>query len=231
MHRNQENDMAHCLVTGANRGIGLALCTLLAGRGEQVIAACRDSSKALDALGVRVETGVEVGDPDSVQRLAEALEGQPLDWLINNAGVLRRDTLGGLLGEALDDLYLQFRVNSVGPLLVTQALLGNLQPGAKIGIVTSRMGSVGDNTSGSYYGYRMSKAAVNAAGKSLAMDLKERGIAVALLHPGYVRTEMVGGGGDVEPEQAAAGLIARLDELTLDTTGRFWHANGEALPW
>jgi NAD(P)-dependent dehydrogenase (short-subunit alcohol dehydrogenase family) len=114
---------------------------------------------------------------------------------------------------------------------VTQALLGNLQPGAKIGIVTSRMGSVGDNTSGSYYGYRMSKAAVNAAGKSLAMDLKERGIAVALLHPGYVRTEMVGGGGDVEPEQAAAGLIARLDELTLDTTGGFWHANGEALPW
>ena len=223
--------MAHCLVTGANRGIGLALCTLLAGRGEQVIAACRDSSKALDALGVRVETGVEVGDPDSVQRLAETLAGQPLDWLINNAGVLRRDTLGGLHGEALDDLYLQFRVNSVGPLLVTQALLGNLQPGAKIGIVTSRMGSVGDNTSGSYYGYRMSKAAVNAAGKSLAMDLKERGIAVALLHPGYVRTEMVGGGGDVEPEQAAAGLIARLDELTLDTTGGFWHANGEALPW
>ena len=223
--------MAHCLVTGANRGIGLALCTLLAGRGEQVIAACRDSSNALDALGVRVETGVEVGDPDSVQRLAEALAGQPLDWLINNAGVLRRDTLGGLHDEALDDLYLQFRVNSVGPLLVTQALLGNLQPGAKIGIVTSRMGSVGDNTSGSYYGYRMSKAAVNAAGKSLAMDLKERGIAVALLHPGYVRTEMVGGGGDVEPEQAAAGLIARLDELTLDTTGGFWHANGEALPW
>jgi len=231
LHPNQENNMAHCLVTGANRGIGLALCTLLAGRGEQVIAACRDSSKALDALGVRVETGVEVGDPDSVQRLAETLAGQPLDWLINNAGVLRRDTLGGLHGEALDDLYLQVRVNSVGPLLVTQALLGNLQPGAKIGIVTSRMGSVGDNTSGSYYGYRMSKAAVNAAGKSLAMDLKERGIAVALLHPGYVRTEMVGGGGDVEPEQAAAGLIARLDELTLDTTGGFWHANGEALPW
>ena len=223
--------MAHCLVTGANRGIGLALCQLLAGRGDDVIAACRKSSAALDALGVRVETGVEVSDPDSVQRLAKALEGQPLDWLINNAGVLRRDTLGGLHGEALEDLYLQVRVNSVGPLLVTQALLGNLQPGAKIGIVTSRMGSVADNTSGGYYGYRMSKAAVNAAGKSLAMDLGERGIAVALLHPGYVRTEMVGGGGDVEPEQAAAGLIARLDELTIETTGGFWHANGEVLPW
>jgi NAD(P)-dependent dehydrogenase (short-subunit alcohol dehydrogenase family) len=223
--------MAHCLVTGANRGIGLALCKLLAERGDQVIAACRNRSKALDALGVRVETGVEVSDPDSVQHLAKALEGQALDWLINNAGVLRRDTLGGLRGEALEDLYLQFRVNSVGPLLVTQALLGNLQPGAKVGIVTSRMGSIEDNTSGGYYGYRMSKAAVNAAGKSLAMDLSERGIAVALLHPGYVRTDMVGGGGDVEPAQAAAGLIARLDELTIDTTGRFWHANGEALPW
>ena len=223
--------MANCLVTGANRGIGLALCRLLAARGDHVIAACRHSSPQLEALGVRVETGVEVGDAASVERLAEALEGVTIDLLINNAGVLRRDTLGALHGEAVDDIYLQFRVNSVGPLLVTQALLGNLQPGAKIGIVTSRMGSIGDNTSGSYYGYRMSKAAVNAAGKSLAMDLKERGIAVALLHPGYVRTEMVGGGGDVEPEQAAAGLIARLDALTLDTTGGFWHANGEALPW
>lgn len=223
--------MANCLVTGANRGIGLAFCKLLAARGDQVVAACRNSSKELDALGVRVETGIEVSDPDSVQRLAGALEGVELDWLINNAGVLRRDTLGGLHGEALEDLYLQLRVNSVGPLLVTQALLGNLQPGAKIGIVTSRMGSIEDNTSGSYYGYRMSKAAVNAAGKSLAMDLSERGIAVALLHPGYVRTEMVGGGGDVDPEQAAAGLIERLDELTIDSTGGFWHANGQRLPW
>jgi len=223
--------MAICLVTGANRGIGLALCKLLAGRGDQVIAACRNASKELEALGVRVETGVEVSDPESVRQLARSLEGEALDWLINNAGVLRRDTLGGLHGEALEDIYLQFRVNSVGPLLVTQALLGNLQPGAKIGIITSRMGSIGDNTSGSYYGYRMSKAAVNAAGKSLAMDLRERDIAVALLHPGYVRTEMVGGGGDVEPEQAAAGLIARLDELTIETSGGFWHANGQALPW
>jgi NAD(P)-dependent dehydrogenase (short-subunit alcohol dehydrogenase family) len=223
--------MADCLVTGANRGIGLALCKLLAARGDHVIAACRNSSPELDALGVRVESGVDVGDPASVRRLARALEGEPLDLLINNAGVLRRDTLGGLHDEAIEDIYLQFRVNSVGPLLVTQALLGNLHKGARVGIVTSRMGSVGDNTSGAYFGYRMSKAAVNAAGKSLAVDLKERGIAVALLHPGYVRTEMVGGGGDVEPEQAAAGLLARLDALDLESTGGFWHANGERLPW
>lgn len=223
--------MANCLVTGANRGIGLALCKLLAERGDTVIAACRKSSKALTALGVRMVEGIDVGDPESAQRLAKAIEGESLDWLINNAGVLRRDTLGGLKGEALDDVYLQFQVNSVGPLVISQALLGNLHEGSKIGIVTSRMGSMEDNTSGGYYGYRMSKAAVNAAGRSLAMDLKERGIAVALLHPGYVRTEMVGGGGDVEPEQAAAGLVARMDELNIDTTGGFWHAKGQRLPW
>ncbi|HRP86726.1 MAG TPA: SDR family oxidoreductase [Gammaproteobacteria bacterium] len=223
--------MANCLVTGANRGIGLALCTSLAERGDTVIAACRTSSSELKALGVRIVDGIDVGDPASAQRLARAVEGESLDWLINNAGVLRRDTLGGLKGEALDDVYLQFRVNSVGPLIISQALLGNLHQGSKIGIVTSRMGSMEDNTSGGYYGYRMSKAAVNAAGRSLAMDLKERGIAVALLHPGYVRTEMVGGGGDVEPEDAAAGLIARMDELDITTTGGFWHAKGQPLPW
>lgn len=223
--------MANCLVTGANRGIGLALCELLTKRGDTVIAACRTSSSALKALGVRIVDGIDVGDPPSALRLAKAVEGESLDWLINNAGVLRRDTLGGLKGEALDDVYLQFRVNSVGPLIITQSLLGNLHEGSKVGIVTSRMGSMEDNTSGGYYGYRMSKAAVNAAGRSLAMDLKERGIAVALLHPGYVRTEMVGGGGDVEPEAAAAGLIARMDELDISTTGGFWHAQGQQLPW
>jgi NAD(P)-dependent dehydrogenase (short-subunit alcohol dehydrogenase family) len=223
--------MANCLVTGANRGIGLALCKRLAERGDTVIAACRKGSKALAELGVRVVEGIDVGDPESAQRLAKAVEGESLDWLINNAGVLRRDALGALKGEALDDVYLQFRVNSVGPLIITQALLGNLHDGSRIGIVTSRMGSMEDNSSGGYYGYRMSKAAVNAAGRSLAMDLKERGIAVALLHPGYVRTEMVGGGGDVEPEQAAAGLIARMDELDISSTGGFWHANGQRLPW
>lgn len=223
--------MALYLVTGANRGIGLAFCKLLTDRGDQVIAACRNSSTELDALGVRVETGVDVGDPASVQALAEAVAGETIDCLINNAGVMRRSALGELHGETLDGVYQQFRVNSVGPLLVTQALLGNLRKGSKVGIVTSRMGSIEDNTSGGSYGYRMSKAAVNAAGKSLAMDLKERGIAVALLHPGYVRTDMVGGGGDVEPAEAAAGLVARLDELDLETTGSFWHAKGQRLPW
>jgi NAD(P)-dependent dehydrogenase (short-subunit alcohol dehydrogenase family) len=125
----------------------------------------------------------------------------------------------------------QFRTNSLGPILVTEALMPNLQKGSKVGIVTSRMGSVTDNTSGGYYGYRMSKAAVNIAGVSLARDLADRGIAVALLHPGYVRTDMTGQEGFIDPDEAARGLIQRLDELSMTSSGGFWHTNGEALPW
>jgi len=223
--------MTHSLVTGANRGIGLAVCTLLAERGDNVIAVCRRPSEELRALNVRIVDGIDVAEPADVQRLAKALEGVKIGWLLNNAGVLERDKLGAIRGAALDGLYRQLKVNAVGPLLVTQALLGNLSSGARVGIVTSRMGSMEDNTSGGYYGYRMSKAAVNAAGRSLAMDLKERGIAVALLHPGFVRTGMTGGEGFIETGESAAGLVARMDELTLETTGRFWHANGESLPW
>jgi NAD(P)-dependent dehydrogenase (short-subunit alcohol dehydrogenase family) len=116
-------------------------------------------------------------------------------------------------------------------LLVTQALLPNLHEGSKVGIITSRMGSIDDNDSGGSYAYRMSKSAVNAAGKSLSIDLKPRGIAVAILHPGWVRTDMTGHGGLIDADESASGLIKRMEELTLDTSGGFWHTNGERLPW
>ncbi len=141
--------------------------------------------------------------------------------------ILSVETLASLDFKAVES---QFRINAMGPLRVSHALLANLSAGSKIGIVTSRMGSVDDNTYGGYYGYRMSKAAVNMAGMSLARDLFERGIAVALLHPGMVATEMTGRQG-IAPQQAARGLIARMDELDLSSTGTFWHAEGERLPW
>ncbi len=147
---------------------------------------------------------------------------------MHNAGVLTRETLADL---SADRIRWQFEVNALAPLRTVAALRSRLVPGAKVGILTSRMGSVSDNTSGSMYGYRMSKAAVNAAGKSLSVDLHADGVAVALLHPGYVRTAMTGGNGYVDADHAAGGLIARLDELTLETTGRFWHADGPELPW
>ncbi len=125
----------------------------------------------------------------------------------------------------------QFRVNAMGPLLVTQILLDQLKKGGKIALITSRMGSMSDNSSGGYYGYRMSKAALNAAGVSLACDLKDKDIAVAILHPGYVQTEMVSYGGDISASTAAQRLNQRIEELDMTNTGTFWHSNGEILPW
>jgi len=219
--------MNKILVTGANRGIGLELCRQLVARGDEVIAVCRSNSHALRALNLRVIDGIDVSSEDSITRLRARLGTGQLDWLLNNAGILSVEPLDNLNFEAIER---QFRVNALGPLRVSSALLPNLSAGSKLGIVTSRMGSIEDNTSGGYYGYRMSKAAVNMAAMSLAQDLRGRGIAVALLHPGMVATEMTGGQG-IAPQQAAAGLIARMDELDINSTGSFWHAEGERLPW
>lgn len=219
--------MKTILVSGANRGIGLELSRQLASRGEAVVAVCRRSSDALRDTGVEVIEGVDVTDPESVAQLARRLDGRRIDWLINNAGVLGRDSLEELDFESIE---WQFRVNAVGPLRLTRALLPLLGEDSAVGIVTSRMGSIGDNTSGGYYGYRMSKAAVNMAGASLAKDLASRKIAVALLHPGMVATDMTSGNG-VPVEHAAKGLIARMDALDMASSGSFWHAEGEVLPW
>lgn len=223
--------MSTILITGANRGIGLALTRLYRERGDDVIAVCRNSSAELDATGARVEAGVDVRDDASVQALAKRLEGQQIDLLVLNAGILSRESWGGIDAAGFAAMREQYEVNTLGPLRVAQALDGRLGEGARIAIITSRMGSMGDNSSGGSYGYRASKAAVNAIGRSMAMDLKPRGIAVFLLHPGFVSTEMVGGQGEISPEQSAEQLAARLDTLGLKDSGSFWHANGSPLPW
>ena len=183
------------LVTGSNRGIGLEFCTQLKQRGFDVIATCRKASKELNALGVEVIENVEVSDPTSLQALAAKLAGRPIDWLINNAGIAGSLGLSDIDVAAVESFKRQYEVNSLGPLLTTQILSNNLGDGSKVGLVTSRMGSIADNDSGGSYAYRMSKAALNAAGKSLSIDLKPLVIAVAILHPGWVRTDMTGQGG------------------------------------
>jgi NAD(P)-dependent dehydrogenase (short-subunit alcohol dehydrogenase family) len=199
--------MATWVVTGANRGIGLELCRQLKARGEDVFAACRTTSPELEALGVTVVR---------------------IDVLLNNAGMLAGDALEAL---DLDAMTRQFEVNALGPLRLTAGLLPRLGKGSKVALMSSRAGSIGDNGSGGMYGYRMSKAALNMGGVSMARDLAPRGITVVMLHPGFIRTGMTGGNGNDDPPVAAKGLIARIDAMTLAESGKFFHANGEELPW
>lgn len=220
--------MTTVIVTGANRGIGLELCRQFHARGNTVIAACRTSSAELEGIGVQVETGLDVCSDEKLSQFVEKLSGQDIDLLVNCAGILEGNTLDALDFESIRR---QFEVNSIGPLRVSAALLPLLRASSKIAIVTSRMGSVSDNDSGGQYGYRMSKSAVNIAGKSLSVDLAPKEIAVGLLHPGYVRTEMTGGNGLIDAKESAAGLIERIDALSMQNTGGFWHMNGEELSW
>ena len=223
--------MATYLITGANRGIGLSLAQQLRARGDEVIAVCRNASEALQATGAQVIEGVDVADAAAVAALPGQLQGRRIDGLVLNAGIFTNETLNSLDQDAFARIQRQFEVNTLGPLRVAAAVQGLLADGAKVGIITSRMGSVADNGSGAYYGYRASKAAVNAIGKSLAVDLAPRRISVFLLHPGRVATDMLGGHGDIGPDEAATNLIQRLDTLTLADSGSFWHGNGTPLPW
>lgn len=220
--------MKTVVITGANRGIGFALVQEYLGQGWRVIGVCRSPSTELEATDAQVIAGIDVTSTKAIAELAARLAGVKIDLLINNAGVLQHDSLGDI---DYNKVTQQFLVNAQAPVQVTEALLGHLSEGAKIAFITSRMGSIADNTSGGYYGYRMSKAALNAAAKSLSLDLKSRGIAVAILHPGYVQTAMVNFGGDISAAESARRLSKRIAELNVKNTGGFWHSNGDELPW
>ena len=220
--------MATVVVTGANRGIGLEFVKQYLAKGDKVIALCRNTSDELSQTSAKVIDKIDVGSPESLERMLPTLRDVKIDLLINNAGVLATETIEHM---SVTTLEYQFRVNAMGPLMVTQMLRHQLVKGAKVAMITSRMGSVTDNTSGGYYGYRMSKAALNIAAVSLAHDLKEQDVAVALLHPGYVQTEMVNNTGDISAAVAVERLMQRIDGLNISNTGTFWHSNGEVLPW
>lgn len=221
--------MATYVITGANRGIGLEYCKQLIQRGEQAIAICRSSAPELDALGIRVETGIDITSEEAIATLVKRLDGVTIDVLINNAAIVQRMSLDTLDFNSIRE---QFEVNAIGPLRVVKVLLPNIPSGGKVVLMTSRMGSIDDNTSGSSYGYRMSKVALSMAGKSLSIDLHPRNIAIAILHPGLVQTRMTNfNPNGITPAESVRGLLQRIDELTMENTGTFWHANGEILPW
>lgn len=233
MSTNTENAANTVVITGANRGIGYAMAKICQQRGDTVYALCRQSSAELDALDVNVVEKIDVATQAGLDKAVSALSGVTIDLLINNAGILRDEQLDNLNQETIVE---QFNVNALAPLCLSHALLANLSSGSKIALITSRMGSVTDNTSGGRYGYRMSKAALNIAAVSLARDLEVENIAVGIYHPGYVQTGMVNSdghlsNGDISAQVAAMRLIALMDNLTLADSGVFKHSNGEVLPW
>jgi NAD(P)-dependent dehydrogenase (short-subunit alcohol dehydrogenase family) len=216
------------VITGGGRGIGLELARQLKAKGHAVLVACRTRTDELAALGVEFVDGLALDDSRSHAALLGAIGTRRIELLVHNAGLLAG---GKLESEREEDIAAQFRINAMTPVLLTRALLPVMAQPGKIAIITSRMGSISDNSSDGYYGYRMSKAAVNAAGVSLAHDLRDRGIAVALLHPGFVRTRMTGGQGHLEPAESARMLIERVEALTLENSGGFWHGDGTRLGW
>lgn len=223
------------VVVGADSGIGAALALAANARGRRVLAACLTEAPTLTAAGVDVLPGIDVRSDHAVARLPRRLPETGVELLVYVAGVVREAPFGKLDFAAMHDEY---DVNALGLLRVAQAVAPRMNAGGKVGVVTSRVGSLDDNTSGGMYGYRMSKAAANMAALNLARELAPRQIAVLCLHPGTVRTQLTTAlldrrtiGAAVEPDVAAAGLLARLDELTLEATGTFRHANGEVLPW
>ncbi len=217
------------LITGSNRGIGLELCRQIYERGDNVIATCRKASKELRDLGVRIEENIEISSDESITSLYKKLSGVKLDCLIHNAGIYEFNSF-----ENLDKISIlrQFEVNALSPICLTKSLKHLLKGSSKIAFITSRMGSIEDNTSGSSYGYRMSKAALTMAAKSLSIDLLKEDIYVAILHPGLVSTRMTGfTRNGISPEESANSLLKRIDSLNKKNSGTFWHANGEVLPW
>lgn len=218
----------HALVIGANRGIGLELARQLKARGALVTATFRNDPGGLTELGVTKVGGVDLEHPDTLTTLASDGLAR-IDDLIVNAGIYPKDKVHGHLDPA--SIVRGFAVNAMGPLLAVDTLKSRLNPGARVLLITSRMGSIADNDSGGSYAYRMSKAALNMAGKTLSLDLKPLGVSVALIHPGWVKTDMTSNQGLIDVHESAAGILARLDQLDPTTTGTFWHQNGQTLPW
>lgn len=220
------------LVVGCDKGIAHEIALQLHGRGENVIAACMFHGDDLKQQGITVEPGIDVTADDAVVAMAARLRaaGTRLDWLLHVAGVLGTDELGAI---DYDDVRRQFEINTIGPLRTVEAHRDLLVRGSKVGIVSSRVGSLGDNGSGKMYAYRVSKAGANMVGLNLHHDLSPNGVSVLMLHPGMVATDLTKGfGGDfIQPAEAAAGLIRCMDELTPETSGRFQHGGGTYLPW
>ncbi|MCP5081804.1 MAG: SDR family oxidoreductase [Alphaproteobacteria bacterium] len=221
--------MATICITGPNRGIGLELARQYRNRGDDVLAVVRVPTPEISATGAEIFSGVDVSNDQSVARLAKELEGRKIDVLINNAGIFRdRNGLAEMSVEAVRE---EIEVNTMGPLVVGQALSPLIADGGKLAIVSSNLGSIENAARASGYGYNISKAGVNMVGKMLSLELAPRKIAVLLLHPGWVSTDMTSHEGPVSAPESASGLIREIDALSMETTASFRSWEGKDLPW
>ena len=224
------------LITGANRGLGLAFTQQYAADGWNVIACCRHPQSALDlqALAARHNNvkiyTLDVADFAQIDALAMQLRDESIDVLINNAGVYPASSFGD---TNYDDWAVAFKVNSMAPLKMAEVFVQHITRSQlkKIATITSKMGSLDDNTSGESYSYRSSKTAVNMVMKSLSIDLKPYGISVVTLHPGWVQTDMGGSNALINAQTSVNGLRKVIESLSLSTTGQFIAYDGKAIPW
>jgi NAD(P)-dependent dehydrogenase (short-subunit alcohol dehydrogenase family) len=227
--------MPTCLITGANRGLGLEFAKQYAADDWKVIATCRrpDEAEALGSLEGSIQIyPLDVTDFARVEQLARKLSGEAIDLLINNAGLYgpRVVTHNAVDYAAWCEVL---RANTMAPLKVSAAFLDHLAKGRQRKIVTmsSKMGSMSDNTSGRGYIYRSSKAAVNAVMKSLSLDLQDQDFIVVVLNPGWVRTDMGGPGASIDAFESVAGMRDVINNLRIEDSGRFLHYDGTEISW
>jgi NAD(P)-dependent dehydrogenase (short-subunit alcohol dehydrogenase family) len=218
--------MPSVLITGANRGIGLEFARQYADAGWAVIATARQRSAELDALGVRVES-LDLADAEAVAAFPEKIDG-PLDLLIANAGT--SEPKDPTTADDARDWQAMTMVNAIAPYMLARALLARMADGGKMIAISSGMGSIADNHGG-WVPYRTSKAALNMAWSSLALEAKPRGIACVLFSPGWVKTRMGGAGAQISAQESAADMRALIGKLTIAESGRFLRRNGSELPW
>ena len=219
--------MKKIVVTGAQSGLGLSLAEIYKKLGNTVIALCLECTAELSALSVHVHENTDVTDASGLLKIANQYQGEYFDVLINNAGIMVNDDLNNL---SLTEVQRQYNVNAIGPLNVTNAFRKNFRAGSKLVNISSRLGSISDNSSGGDIGYRMSKAAQNMLTTNLAIALRGEKVVVVALHPGIVATGMTKGNGSPSLE-VAQDLKLVIDDLNLDNTGKFFDRNGAEIPW
>src|SRR3989338_3175984 len=235
-----DSQVKNALVTGANRGLGFEFVRQLAAQGWRVFACCRNpqQAEALNALmpaaqGKISVHALSVEDGAQISELAQRLDGQPIDLLINNAGRYSGREFGVFGQTNTTEWIKSFEVNAIAPLKMAEAFVEHVGRSQMktIVIITSKMGSVGDNSSGGSYLYRSSKAAVNIVAKSLSIDLRPRGIKVALLHPGWVKTDMGGPNALITAEESVSAMLSLIGRLDWQDSGTFLAFDGAEIPW